>query len=87
MRLGCKNAHGKVDWKIDRIGKMLRNATYKGYIGYNKSHSDGFLTQKRINHSDDDFEYIKGDFEPIVSEELWDRCEEIRQRRKCSAAG
>ena len=40
MRLGCKNAHGKVEWKMDRIGKMLRNATYKGYIGYNKSHSD-----------------------------------------------
>lgn len=43
MRLGCKNAHGKVDWKIDRIGKMLRNATYKGYIGYNKSHRLPYL--------------------------------------------
>lgn len=87
MRLGCKNAHGKVEWKMDRIGKMLRNATYKGYIGYNKSHSDGFLTQKRINHSDDDFEYIKGNFEPIVSEELWDRCAEIRQRRSVQRLG
>lgn len=87
IRLGCKNAHGKVDWKVDRIGKMLRNATYKGYIGYNKSHSDGFLTQKRVNHCEDDFEYIKGDFEPIIQEELWDRCAEIRRKRSVQRLG
>ncbi len=81
VRLGCKNAHGEVSWKPDRIGRILRNATYKGYIGYNKSHSDGYLTQKRVNHRDEAFQYIQGDFEPIVSEELWNRCEEIRLQR------
>ena len=40
VRLGCKNAHGNVEWKVDRIGRILRNATYKGYIGYNKSHKE-----------------------------------------------
>ena len=80
-RLGCKNAHGKVEWSMDRIGRMLRNATYKGYIGYNKSHSDNFLSQKRINHRDEEFEYIKGNFEPIVPEDLWNRCEEIRLQK------
>lgn len=59
IRLGCKNAHGEAEWKLDRIGRILRNATYKGYIGYNKSHSDGYLTQKRINHRDEDFVYVK----------------------------
>lgn len=79
--LGCKNAHGDVKWTMERIGRILRNATYKGYIGYNKSHSNGYLSQKRVNHRDDEFEYIKGDFEPIVSEELWNRCEEIRLQK------
>ena len=56
IRLGCKNAHGKVSWKTDRIGRILQNATYKGYICYNKSHSDGYLTQKRINHKEEAFQ-------------------------------
>lgn len=80
-RLGCKNASGNVHWTVDRIGRILRNATYKGYIGYNKSHSNSYLEQKRINHRDEDFVYQKGDFEPIVSEALWDQCEEIRIRK------
>ena len=87
VRLGCKNAHGEVVWTADRIGRILRNATYKGYIGYNKSHSDGYLTQKRVNHRDDEFTYAKGDFEPIVSEELWDRCAELRARRSSRQRG
>lgn len=87
MRLGCKNAHGQVEWKVDRIGRILRNATYKGYIGYNKSHSDGYLTQKRVNHRDEDFVYRKGDFEPIVSEKLWEKCEAIRIKRSVRYIG
>ena len=79
--LGCKNAHGDVKWTMERIGRILRNATYKGYIGYNKSHSNGYLSQKRVNHQEEEFEYIKGDFESIVSEELWNRCEEIRLQK------
>lgn len=85
--LGCKNAHGLVEWKTDRIGRMLRNATYKGYIGYNKSHSTGYLSQKRVNHSEADYMYIKGDFEPIVTEELWNRCEAIRKKRSVRLIG
>ena len=87
MRLGCKNAHGKVSWKLERIGRILRNATYMGYIGYNKSHSDGYLTQKRINHRDEDIQYIKGDFEPIVSEQLWWTCAELRKKKSVQQRG
>ena len=84
IRLGCKNAHGKVSWKTDRIGRILQNATYKGYICYNKSHSDGYLTQKRINHKEEAFQYIKGNFEAIVPEERWDQCAEIRSRKSAA---
>ena len=87
VRLGCKNAHGNVEWKVDRIGRILRNATYKGYIGYNKSHSDGYLTQKRVNHRDEEFTYCKGNFEPIVSEELWDRCAALREKKSAKQRG
>lgn len=87
VRLGCKNAHGNVEWKVDRIGRILRNATYKGYIGYNKSHSDGYLTQKRVNHRDEEFTYCKGNFEPIVSEKLWDRCAALREKKSAKQRG
>lgn len=80
-RLGCKNASGTVNWTVDRIGRILRNATYKGYICYNKSHSKSFLEQKRVNHREKEFLYVKADFEPIVSEELWNQCAEIRARK------
>ena len=84
MRLGCKNASGEVRWTVERIGRILRNRTYAGYICYGKSHRNDFLEQKRINHRDEEFVYVKGDFEPIVSEELWDQCQEIRLRKSAT---
>ena len=81
MRLGCRNSHGVVDWRVDRIGRILRNATYAGFIGFNKSHSDGYLTQRRINHRESEYTYIKGDFPPIVPESLWQRCAAIRKSK------
>ena len=47
---------------------------YKSCMTYNKSHVDDFLSHNRINHSEEDFVLVKGDFElkgdfePIVSE-------------------
>lgn len=81
IRLGCENTLGIVKWKVYRIGQILRNATYKGYLVYNKSTSDGFLTQKRIKNPEQDHIYVKGTFEPIVSEEIWNYCENLRIKK------
>lgn len=81
-RLGYKNASGKVEWVVSNICRIIQNATYKGYICYNKSHSDNYLTQKRVNHRIADYQYIKGTFEPIISEEQWDNCQKIRTSRR-----
>lgn len=81
MRLECKNASGEVRWTVESIGRILRNPTYKGCVCYNKSHRNNYLEQKRINHKDEEFICVKGDFEPIVSEELWEQCQEIRLRK------
>lgn len=80
-RLGYKNAQGNPVWEVQRIGRILRNATYMGFICYHKSRSDGYLTQKRINNREEDFVYVKGNFEPIVSEDLWHQCEAIRNSK------
>lgn len=81
IRLGCENTLGVVKWEVARIGQILRNATYKGYLVYNKSTSDDYLTQKRIKNPEQDHVYVKGTFDPIVSEELWNYCESLRIKK------
>ena len=77
-RLGRLDASGHVSWDASKVSRVLHNATYKGCICYNKSHSDGYLTQKRVKNLDESsYIYVKGNFEPLVSEETWDRCQQI----------
>ncbi|HZJ78509.1 MAG TPA: recombinase family protein [Clostridia bacterium] len=87
-RLQRKDGHGNVSWTPSKISRVLRNATYKGYKCYNKSHSNNFLEQKRIRNLDDStYIYVKGDFEPLVSEEVWNKCDEIRKTRVTTIKG
>lgn len=82
IRLKRKDGSGKVRWEIVKIGRMLSNATYKGYKGYLKSQRNNYLDQKSIRNRDVSTHlYIKGDFEPIISEELWEKCRQIRESR------
>ena len=81
-RLGRKDGHGNVSWSCTKISRILRNATYMGYVCYNKSKVNNYLEKKRINNLDEtSFVYVKGNFEPIVSEALWHECERIRKSR------
>lgn len=81
-RRGCKDGNGNVKWSCVKISRILRNATYMGYVCYNKSKVNNFLEKKRIKNLDEDtFVLKKGDFEPIVSEALWRLCERIRKSR------
>lgn len=79
---GCKDGNGNVKWSCVKISRILRNATYMGYICYNKSKVNNFLEKKRIKNLDEDsIVLVKGDFKPIVSETLWHQCERIRKER------
>ena len=63
-RLGRLDASGHVSWDASKVSRVLHNATYKGCICYNKSHSDGYLTQKRVKNLDESsYVYVKGNFE------------------------
>lgn len=81
-RLGYKVGNGNVKWSCIKISRILRNQTYMGYICYNKSWVNNFLEKKRVKNFDEDtFILKKGDFEPIISEELWHQCDRIRKSR------
>lgn len=73
-----KDATGKVKWSASKIGRILHNMTYAGYKGYNKSYTDDYLEHSRVKNLDrDSYIYVKGDWEPIVSEEKWQKVQEI----------
>lgn len=82
IRLKRKDGSGLVRWEMTKVSRVLHNATYKGYKCYLKSYRNNYLEQKSIRNRDESTHlYIKGDFEPIVSEELWDKCKEIRESK------
>lgn len=84
-RLGHKDGCGRVNWSCAKISRILRNATYMGYICYNKSKVNNYLEKKRVKNLDEEsIIKVKGSFEPIVSEELWHICEKIRKDRICT---
>lgn len=84
-RLGRKNASGEVKWSASVISRALSNPTYMGYMAYGKSFSNNYLEQKRINnHNKETYMMVKCDFEPIVTEEEWYKCEKLRQSRRAS---
>lgn len=77
-----KTATGLVKWSVSNIMRAIKNATYTGTKCYNKSRSNNFLEQKRVNNLDmSTFEYVKGDFPAIISQEVWDKAQEIRESR------
>lgn len=76
-------ASGRIKWTSSNVSRVLGNPTYMGCMAYGKSFSNNYLEQKRINnHNADTYMYVKADFEPIVTEEEWKKCESIRKRRR-----
>ena len=67
----CVN--GLIKWDTTKVSRVLHNATYMGYIGYNKPYRNNFLDQKIIRNKEEEFVLVKGDFEPIIPEDVWVR--------------
>ena len=82
-KLQRKDSYGLVRWECSKISRILHNATYMGYKCYLKSYRNNYLDQKVIRNNDEStYMYIKGDFEPIISEEVWYRCKELREKKR-----
>ena len=81
--LGCKGATGKdVKWSATRVSRILKNKTYCGYLGYNKSETTDYLEHSRkANYDYSTYEYVKADFEPIIDEETWNKVQELLQEK------
>lgn len=73
-----KNASGFVKWSVSNAMRVIRNATYTEVKSYNKSRSNNFLEQKRVNNLDmSTYEYADGDFPEIISQEFWEKAQKL----------
>ena len=61
------------------IGRIIRNPKYKGYYCAHKETTIDYHSKKRIRFKPEDWIVYKDNVScpPIVSEELWDKCNEI----------
>lgn len=83
MQEGHKTATGKSNWNESIINRILSNPTYMGYNAYGKSRVVDYLDHEVEREYDlEKLELVKGDWEPIVSEEDWYLARAERAKRR-----
>ena len=75
--LGYKTTTGRT-WYDKGIRDIIKNKTYCGYIVWNKVERK--KSSSRVRSTDEQIE-VKGKHDPIISEELWNKCKEIMNKR------
>lgn len=85
MQEGYLTATGTTKWQESTINRILNNPTYMGYNAYGKSEVVDYLSHEKEYCTDlDKLQLVKGDWEPIISEEIWYKALEERAKRKVS---
>lgn len=84
---GYKTATDKSHWNYQVIANILSNPFYTGIQQQLVRVSDGYLTQRRVKNDQDKIEYMKGNYEPIISEETFQEVRRIREKRYCKITG
>lgn len=80
---GRKDGGGRLKWDSSKITRILRNPTYMGYCVYNRTQTTDLLEHTREKNNDEETYILKkGNFTPIIDEELWHRCNDIRRSRQ-----
>lgn len=80
---GRLTAMGKSNWHMSNISKILKNSFYCGIITYHKEYTPDFLEQKKIkNFGDIELTKVKGEHEPIITEEEFYQVQEMLSKRR-----
>lgn len=79
---GRKNSLGQVKWFESSISRLLSNPMYIGKQYQCQTEVIDYLEHKVKKNKKDDYILIEGDFEPIVSEELFNKVQEIKKQRQ-----
>lgn len=68
-------------WKNGTVRSILTNPIYMGYVAYNRR-KDGHAKSTRLDRKDWTYAREQNPDITIVSQELWERAQEIREARK-----
>lgn len=83
LQEGHFTAMGTTIWQESTICRILNNPTYMGYNAYGKSKVVDYLSHEvEFEHNLDNLEWVKGDWEPIISEEDWYLAKSERDKRR-----
>ena len=80
--LQLKSATGRTDWNDAMVRNILNNEVYKGYIVINKRKTIKSVSNNKVNLSrpvNNTYKLIKGLHQPIVSEEVFDKCKALKE--------
>lgn len=64
-------------WCAERVRKMLQNPTYLGHLVQMRTTTVSHKNHKLIKRNEEDMVVIKNTHEPLVSQEMWDKCREM----------
>ena len=64
-------------WSGTRIKTMLHNPTYLGHLAQMRTTTVSYKNHKTVKKDQSDWVIIENTHEPIVSQELWDKCREM----------
>lgn len=83
--MGYKTKKGLSTWQESSVIRIIKNEKYKGDLLMGKTYTVDPISKRRLdNYGEEDQYYIKDHHEPVVSNEIFDKAEEIRLRRSWS---
>lgn len=69
-------------WRSSSVMRIINNEKYKGDVLLGKTFTVDPISKRRIeNMGEEDRYYVRNHHEPIVSEEMFDKAQEIRKKR------
>ncbi|HFI0687051.1 TPA: recombinase family protein [Streptococcus suis] len=79
---GFKSPRGHDKWNDTTVLGIIKNEKYKGDVLMGKTYTVDPISKRRLtNLGEEDRYYIRGNHEPIISPEDFDKAQEIRLRR------
>lgn len=84
---GIKSYTGKA-WNKSTLGEIISNVTYTGNLHLQKTYRENHMTKKTIRNKGEKPLYIVEDnHEPIISQEIFDKAQEIRKAKAVGKSG
>lgn len=86
-RRGVPDRSGNVHWTAREVYYWLSNEKYVGDTLCQKTYKTGFPFVQKINRGEVDQFYVEGTHPPIVSREVYDKAQALRQMKKKQSNG